>query len=64
MNVTNINKNYLEMIDTTDRCVCGHMVRNHPITMKKRFTITLVITECKLCNCKDLHMEHEIDDKK
>ena len=37
--MTNINKNHPEMIDATDRCVCGHMVRNHSITMKKNLPL-------------------------
>ena len=49
-----INENRKEMIESTDKCVCGHIVRDHTIKMKKRMMNSWVVSECQLCHCENL----------
>ena len=43
-----------KMIRPMDRCVCGHIVRDHTIRMKKGFFNSGVYTQCNLCYCEDV----------
>ena len=51
------NNEKREMIKPTDKCMCGHIVRDHTVRIKKRLMNSWVTSECNLCNCEEVNVE-------